>query len=264
MFLPQKCSSASALTLTLGNLIIKVGGRLTAYSHLEVSYPHCRRRQEQKKKRSREKNKHWRLKDTESDGGVIRFLWLKSSSGSLYSLCLGCAEDSLCTRAELRGYVWLGRRISSLLKEKTVLHEFKKACFLFPRPQKKTPNSVLRLFAGRVFCVHRDAICARVSGGARSVSGPVLVRTAPAHPAPWKPNFHAPSGSPSLTADPTYQSPSVASRVTANLGYDLAEDHNDWLVRKPAANDASRGALCPPMQRAGEATQGSGSKWSYI
>lgn len=32
----------SVLTLTLGNLITKVGGRLTAYSHLEVSYPHCR------------------------------------------------------------------------------------------------------------------------------------------------------------------------------------------------------------------------------
>lgn len=77
---------------------------------------------------------------------------------------------------------------------------------------------------------------------------------------PEKPNFHAPSGSPSLTADPANQSPSIASRVNADLGYDLAEGYNDWLVKKPAANDASRGLPCPPMQRAGEATQGSGSK----
>lgn len=39
-----------------------------------------------------------------------------------------------------------------------------------------------------------------VHSGARCVSGPALVRTAPALPTPWNPNFHAPSSCPSLRA----------------------------------------------------------------
>lgn len=145
-------------------------------------------------------------------------------------------------------------RISSLLKQKTLLYEFlKNLVFFFSARRRKRPTP--RCGSSSVF---REA--AGVSRGARSVSGPVLVRTAPAHPAPSTPNFHAPSGSPSITADPANHSTSAAKRVSANLGYDLSEARTDWLVSSPAANDAPRGPPRPPMQRRGEATRGSGSK----
>lgn len=151
-------------------------------------------------------------------------------------------------------------RISSLLKQKTLLSEFKKqnlVFFLFRARRRKRPTPCCGSSS-----VFKEA--AGVSRGARSVSGPVLVRTAPAHPAPSTPNFHTPSGSPSLTADPANHSTSAAKRVSANLGYDLSEARSDWLVSAPAANDAPRGPPRPPMQRRGEAMRGSGSKWSYV
>lgn len=42
-------------------------------------------------------------------------------------------------------------------KRKQSCLNFKKACFVFPRSQGKTPNTALRLFTGRVFCVHRES-----------------------------------------------------------------------------------------------------------
>lgn len=149
MFLRQKCSPASALALTLGNLIIKVGGRLTAYSHLEVSYPHYRWRPEKKKKIEVEKKKAQilaRVKDAERDRRVVLFLWIKSSSWSLFSLC-----------CELRAYVWLGRRISSLLKEKNSPAWIEKGFFSFPAlagGKAQLRVAVIRVDSSRA---HREA-----------------------------------------------------------------------------------------------------------
>ena len=45
----------------------------------------------------------------------------------------------------------------------------------------------------------------------RRVSGPALVRTAPALPAPWNPKLHAPASCPSLTSSSANQEASAAA-----------------------------------------------------
>lgn len=144
----------SVLTLTLGNLITKVGGRLTAYSHLEVSYPHCRWRQEPKKKNEVEKQ-------TNTDAPKRHWEWKKSCPDSAEAALGLSASAVLRTHCapELNSELMFDLGDASLASWKTKQSclNSKRLVFFFPRSQEKTPNSVLRWFADKVFCVGREA-----------------------------------------------------------------------------------------------------------
>lgn len=80
-------------------------------------------------------------------------------------------------------------------------------CVLAENAKKKI---VLQMFTQTVFWIVLKLSAPSVHSGARCVSGPALVRTAPALPAPWNPNYHAPSSDTSLTGDPANHSASFA------------------------------------------------------
>lgn len=91
--------------------------------------------------------------------------------------------------------------------------QIQKKGIVFSAPEKKNAKDCdVNMHTDRLLKLFREKLSApSVHGGARCVSGPALVRTAPALPTPWNPNFHAPSSCPSLTVDPANHEVSAAS-----------------------------------------------------
>lgn len=147
---------------------------------------------------------------------VILFLGTTGSCWSLYYLSppLCIDQDSLHKRS-----YWTPALCVSLeahffaLEKKTVLSKFKRYSFLRARKKNKNAKDCdVNMHTDRLLELFREKLSApSVHGGARCVSGPALVRTAPALPTPWNPNFHAPSSCPSLTTDPANHDASAAS-----------------------------------------------------
>lgn len=120
-----------------------------------------------------------------------------------------------------------------------VKSEFKK-CFT-PRSclGDKNPQQHRTAHKRALLLISKWPACLRAAsgGGARRVSGPALLRTAPALPAPWNPNLraarHSPRNQPITVRalswrqhQPRFSSPWAARGV--GLG--------DWLQRIPCAN----------------------------
>lgn len=114
--------------------------------------------------------------------------------------------------------------------------QIQKLVFSAPTPENANDRDV-NTHTDRLLLLFIENLAAPgVQGGARCVSGPALVRTAPALPTPWNPNLHAPSGCPSLTADSANHNASRCHHVTPSPNTCGRGDRADWLVSNPWAN----------------------------
>lgn len=143
------------------------------------------------------------------------------------------------------------------LERKTVLHTFKNVLFSAHTKRK-------RRCCAASLTTQKSCLRPSVHGGARRVSGPALVRTAPALPTPWNPNLHAPAICTSLTANPANHGPGAASTsppTPAILG--RGKTVIGWCESRGPMTPSV--IVRPPMEWLGEAMQeGSGSRWSYV
>lgn len=146
VFLRQKCWSASALTLTLGNLIAEVGGRLLASWSFISTLPVKTGTEKKSKSRTKKKQTKYCLKGV---GRVV--LWMKtSSSGSLSRLprlCWGLAvyqswTPRLCLTWETRVFALERENSPAWIKKKRLL------VFFFRARRRKRPTPCLRSLLG--------------------------------------------------------------------------------------------------------------------